>query len=108
MAVKILMGKTNIPSVFNWIPDFNEMATSCDVPGPVSTVDDFRFVLVACFVDARRAKARSVYHKYTVTGNSEARFGDIKAVSFRKRLMEYSVPVCTYNHSCVIIEIYYS
>ena len=99
MAVKILMGKTNIPSVFNWIPDFNEMATSCDVPGPVSTVDDFRFV------DARRAKARSVYHKYTVTGNSETRFGDIKAVSFRKRLMEYSSPVCTYNHSCVIVSL---
>ena len=27
-AVKILMGKINIPTVFNWIPVFNEMAAS--------------------------------------------------------------------------------
>ena len=42
-AVKILMGKINIPTVFNWIPVFNEMATGCDVPILVRTVDDFRF-----------------------------------------------------------------
>ena len=44
-AVKILLGKINIPNVCNWIPIFNEMATGCDVPIPVTTVDDFRFVL---------------------------------------------------------------
>ena len=42
-------------------------------------------MLVACFEDARRAKARSVYYKYTVTGNSETRFGDTKAVSFKEK-----------------------
>ena len=31
-AVKILLGKFNIATVFNWIPIFNEMATGCDVP----------------------------------------------------------------------------
>ena len=46
-AVKILMGKINIPTVFNWIPVFNEMATSCDVPAPVDTVDALHFVLEA-------------------------------------------------------------
>ena len=51
-AVKILMGKINIPNVFNWIPIFSEMATGCDVPILVTTVDDFRFVLTACFEDA--------------------------------------------------------
>ena len=51
-AVKILRGKIKIPTVFNWIPVFNEMAAGCDVPLPVSTVDDFRFVLMACFEDA--------------------------------------------------------
>ena len=35
-AVKILLGKINIPTVFNWFPVFNEMATGCDVPVPVS------------------------------------------------------------------------
>ena len=38
VAVKILMGKFNIPTVFNWIPVFNEMATGCDVPIPLTTV----------------------------------------------------------------------
>ena len=52
-AFKILMGKINIPTVFNWTPICDEMATNCDVPVPVSTVDDFRFVLVAYFEDAR-------------------------------------------------------
>ena len=33
--------KINIPTVFNWIPIFNEMATGCDVPIPISTVDNF-------------------------------------------------------------------
>ena len=50
-----------------------------------SRVDDFRFMLMACFEDARRAKARSVYYKYTVTGNSETHFGDIKTVSLKER-----------------------
>ena len=31
-AVKILMGKINIPTAFNWIPVFNEMTIGCDVP----------------------------------------------------------------------------
>ena len=84
-AVKILMGKINIPTAFNWIPVFNEMANGCDVPLPVTTVDDFRFVLMARFEDARRAKARSVYYEYTVTGNSETRFGDTKGVSFKEK-----------------------
>ena len=84
-AVKILMGKINIPTVFNWIPVFNETATSCDVLLPVSTVDDFRFVHMVCFEDARRAKARTVYYKYNVTGTSEIRFGDIKAVPFEEK-----------------------
>ena len=58
-AVKILMGKINIPNVYNWIPIFIEMATGCDVPIPVTTVDDFRFVLSTCFEDARRSRART-------------------------------------------------
>ena len=47
-AVKILLGKINIPNVYNWIPIFNEMATGCDVPIPVTIVGDFRFVLSTC------------------------------------------------------------
>ena len=61
------------------------MATGCDVTLPVSTVDDFQFVLMACFEDARRAKARTVFYKYNVTGTSETHFGDIKAVSFKEK-----------------------
>ena len=41
-AVKILLGKINIPNVYNWIPIFNEMASGCEV----TTTDDFRFVLM--------------------------------------------------------------
>ena len=48
-AVNILLEKINIPNVYNWIPIFNEMATGCDVPIPVITVDDFRLVLSTCF-----------------------------------------------------------
>ena len=61
-AVKILMEKINIPTVVNWIPVFNEMAAGCDVPIPVSTVDDFRFVLMACFEDAQRSRARTIFY----------------------------------------------
>ena len=61
-AVKILLGKINIPTVFNRISVSNEMAAGCDVPTPVSTVDDFQFVLMACLEDARRAKARTVFY----------------------------------------------
>ena len=62
-AVKILQGKINIPNVYNWIPIFNEMATGCDVPIPVTTVDDFRFALMAWFEDARRSRARTISYR---------------------------------------------
>ena len=84
-AVKILMGKINIPNVFNWIPIFNEMATGCDVSIPVTTVDDFRFVLTACFEDARRSHARTISYRWAVSGTPETRHGDIKAVSFNEK-----------------------
>ena len=84
-AVNILMENINNPTVFNWLPVFKKMATGCDVPLPVSTVDDFRFVLMACYEDARRTKARSVNYKYTVTGNSETHFRDTKVVSFKEK-----------------------
>ena len=75
------MGKINIPTIFNWIPVFNEMAAGCDVPIPfrVSTVDDFRFVLMTSFEDARRAKARTVFYRYGVIGTAETHYGDIKS-----------------------------
>ena len=79
------MGKINIPTVFNWIPVFNEMAAGSDVPLLVSTVDDFRFVLMACFEDARRSRARAVFYRYGVIGTPEIHFGDIKAVSFKEK-----------------------
>ena len=81
-AVKILLGKINIPNVCNWIPILNEMATGCDVPIPVTTVDDFRFVLMACSEDARRSRARTISYRWALIGTSEAHQGDIKAVSF--------------------------
>ena len=55
-AVNILMGKINIPTVFNWIPVFNEMATGCDVPILVTTVDDIQFVLMACLDELKPAR----------------------------------------------------
>ena len=79
-AVKILLGKINIPNVFNWIPIFNEMATGCDVPIPVTTVDDFR-----CFEDARRSRARTISYPWAVIGTPETHHGDIKAVSFKEK-----------------------
>ena len=84
-AVKILLGKINIPNVYNWIPIFNEMATGCDVPIPVTTVDDFRFVLMASFEDARRSRARTISYRWAVTGTPENHHGNIKAVSFKEK-----------------------
>ena len=84
-AVKILLGKINIPNVFNWIPIFNEMVTGCDVPIPVTTVDDFRFVLMACFEDARRSRARTISYRWAGIGTPENHHGDIKAVSFKEK-----------------------
>ena len=84
-AVKILLGKINIPSVFNWIPIFNEMATGCDVPIPVTTLDDFRFLLMAYFEDARRSRARTISYRCAVIGTPETHHGDIKAVSFKEK-----------------------
>ena len=56
------------------------MATGCDVPIPVTTVDDFRFVLTACIEDARRSRARTISYRWAVTHH-----GDIKAVSFKEK-----------------------
>ena len=85
-AVKILLGKITIHNVYNWIPIFNEMATGCDVPIPVTTVDDFRFVLSICFEDARRSRACTISYRWAVTGNPETHHGDIKAVSFKEKI----------------------
>ena len=79
------MGKINIPNVFNWIPIFNEMATGCDLSIPVNTVNDFRFVLTACFEDARRSRARTISYRWAVSGTPETHHGDIKAVSFKEK-----------------------
>ena len=84
-AVKILLGKINIPNIYNWIPIFNEMATGCDVSIPVTTVDDLRFVLMACFENARRSRARTIFYRWAVIGTPETHHGDIKAVSFKEK-----------------------
>ena len=84
-AVKILLGKINIPNVFNWIPIFNEMATVCDLSLPINKVDDFRFVLTGCFEDARRSRARTISYRWNVVGTPETHYGDIKAVSFKEK-----------------------
>ena len=79
------MGKINIPNVFNWIPILNEMATGCDLSIPVTTVDDFRFVFMACFEDSRRSRARTISYRWAVIGTPETHHGDIKAVSFKEK-----------------------
>ena len=84
-AVKILMGKINIPNVYNWIPIFTEIATVCDLSLPINKVDDFRFVLTACFEDARRSRARTISYRWNVVGTAETHYGDIKAVSFTEK-----------------------
>ena len=68
------MGKINNPAVFNWLPVFNEIAKGCDVTLPVSTVDDFCFVLNSRFEDARRAKSCALYYRYSITGTSKPTF----------------------------------
>ena len=88
-AVKILLGKINIHNVYNWIPIFNEMATGCDVPIPVTTVDDFRLVLRTCFEDARRSRACTISYRWAVTGTPETHHGDIKAVSFKENSWKF-------------------
>ena len=89
-AVNILLGKINIPDVYNWIPICNEMATGCDVPIPVTTVDGFRFVLSTSFEDARRSRARTISYRWAVIGTPETHHGDIKAVSFKEKNHGYS------------------
>ena len=51
----------------------------------MSPYQSLRFVLMACYEDARRTKARPAYYKYTVTGNSEIRFGDTKVGSSKEK-----------------------
>ena len=62
------------------------MATGCDVPIPVTTVDDFRFVLSTYFEDARRSRTRTISYRWAVIGTSETHHGDIKAVSFKEKI----------------------
>ena len=64
------------------------MATGCDVPIPVTTVDDFRFVLCTCFEDSRRSRARTISYRWAVTGTPETRHRVIKVVSFERKFME--------------------
>ena len=47
--------------------------------------DDFRFVLTACFQNARRSRARTISYRWAVIGASETHHGDIKAVSFKEK-----------------------
>ena len=94
-AVKILMGKINIPNVFNWIPIFTEMATVCDLSLPINKVDDFRFVLTAYFEDARRSRARTISYRWNVIGTPETRYGDIKAAT--KHLVFQRLRLCYAN-----------
>ena len=47
------------------------MATGCDVPIPVTTVDDFQFVLSTCSEDARRPRARTISYRWAVTGTPD-------------------------------------
>ena len=54
------------------------MATGCDVPIPVTTVDDIRFVLMACFEDARRSRARTIFYRWAMIGTSETHHGKEK------------------------------
>ena len=61
------------------------MAIGCEVPIPVTTVDDFRFVLMACSEDARRSRARTISYRWAVISTSETHHGDIKAVSFKEK-----------------------
>ena len=61
------------------------MATGCDVPIPVTTVDDFRFVLMACFEDVLRSGVRTVSYRWAVIDTPEIYHGDIKAVSFKEK-----------------------
>ena len=65
------MDKINIPNAFNWIPIFNEMATGCDSSLPINKVDDYRFVLTACFEDDRRSRARTISYRWNVVGTPE-------------------------------------
>ena len=51
----------------------------------VATVDDFQFVLMACFEDARRSRARTISYRWAVIGTPETHHGDIKAVSFKEK-----------------------
>ena len=62
------------------------MARGCDLSLPVNTVDDFRFVLTACFEDARRSRARTISYRWAVVGSPETHHGDIKAVSFKEKI----------------------
>ena len=61
------------------------MATGCDVPIPDTTVNDFRFVLMVNFEDARRSRARTISYRWAVIGTFETHHGDIKAVSFKEK-----------------------
>ena len=61
------------------------MAKGCDVSIPVTTVDNFRFVLMTCFEDARRSRARTISYRWAVIATSETHHGDIKAVSFKEK-----------------------
>ena len=54
-------------------------------PLPINKVNDFRFVLTACFEDARQSRARTISYRWAVSGTPEIRHGDIKAVSFKEK-----------------------
>ena len=66
------------------------MATGCDIPIPVTTVDDFRFVLSTYFEDARWLRDRTISYRWAVIGTPETHHGDIKAVSFKEKIHENS------------------
>ena len=67
-------------------PFLRKSATVCDLSLPINKVDDFRFVLTACFEDARRSRARTcISYRWNVVGTPETRYGETKAVSFKEK-----------------------
>ena len=77
-AIKVLMSKINNPAGFNWQPIFDEVVLDCDVPLPVGNVSDFRFVVQACFDEARRAKTIALMFDWVCHGPSKTKTGEAK------------------------------
>ena len=65
--------------------EFSKILKHYDFLTIAEEAEAVKILLMACFEDARRSRARTISYRWAVIDTSETHHGDIKAVSFKEK-----------------------